>query len=186
MHAPPQLLTPPHKLRGPAAILFISRDTFSDSIAKLFRACFPGVSHKYRAICCKMGYRTDMSVYNKAPRRGIAPCWGIAGTAEKVSRDRGYRSDTIAVSRDMGPLSSQKPPFGNPWKRGPRTARIPAARSLGVPKPGCFKPGCLQVWRGGALLHPFVPFCALLRTCVCALLRSFACFCHRNPASNRV
>ena len=26
--------------------------------------------------------------------------------AEKVSRDRGYRSDTIAVSRDMGPLSS--------------------------------------------------------------------------------
>ena len=25
--------------------------------------------------------------------------------AEKVSRDRGYRSDSIAVSRDMGPLS---------------------------------------------------------------------------------
>ena len=48
-------------LRGPAAILFISRDTFSDSIAKLFRACFPGVLHKYRAICCKMGYHTDMS-----------------------------------------------------------------------------------------------------------------------------
>ena len=49
-------------LRGPVAILFISRDTLSDSIAKCFRACFPGVSHKYRAICCKMGYRTDMSV----------------------------------------------------------------------------------------------------------------------------
>ena len=29
-------------LRGPAAILFISRDTCSDSIAKLFRACFCG------------------------------------------------------------------------------------------------------------------------------------------------
>ena len=43
-------------------ILFISHDTFSDSIAKLFRACFPGVSHKYRAICCKTGYRTDMFV----------------------------------------------------------------------------------------------------------------------------
>ena len=27
--------------------------------------------------------------------------------AEKVSRDRGYRSDTIAVSRDMGPLRLQ-------------------------------------------------------------------------------
>ena len=50
------------ELRGPAAILFISHDTFSDSIAKILRACFPGVSHKYRAICCKMGYRTDMSV----------------------------------------------------------------------------------------------------------------------------
>ena len=47
-------------LRGPIAILFISRDTFSDSIAKRFRACFPGVSHKYRAICCKTGYRTEM------------------------------------------------------------------------------------------------------------------------------
>ena len=40
----------PGTLRGPAAILLISRDTFSDSIAKLFRACFPGVSHKHRAI----------------------------------------------------------------------------------------------------------------------------------------
>ena len=70
-------------------ILLISRDACSDSIAKLFRACFPGVSHKYCAICCKMGYRTDMSVYNKAPRGGIAPCWGIAGMAEKVSRNRG-------------------------------------------------------------------------------------------------
>ena len=49
-------------LRGPATILFISRDTFNNSIAKLFRACLPGISHKYRAICCKMGYRTDMSV----------------------------------------------------------------------------------------------------------------------------
>ena len=49
-------------LRGPAAILFISRDTCSDSIAKLFRACFYGVSHNYRAIRCKMGYRTDVSV----------------------------------------------------------------------------------------------------------------------------
>ena len=47
-------------LRGPVAILFISRDTCSDSIAKIFRACFCGVSHKYRAICCKMGYRTDV------------------------------------------------------------------------------------------------------------------------------
>ena len=46
-------------LRGPIEILFVSRDTCSDSIAKLFRACFYGVSHNYRAIRCKMGYRTS-------------------------------------------------------------------------------------------------------------------------------
>ena len=55
------------ELRGPAAILFISRDTCSDSIAELVRAfflffIFYGVSHNYRAICCKMGYRTDVPV----------------------------------------------------------------------------------------------------------------------------
>ena len=50
-------------LRGPVAILFIiSRDTCSDSIGKLFRACFCGVSHNYRAIRCQMGYRTDVPV----------------------------------------------------------------------------------------------------------------------------
>ena len=43
-------------------MLFISRDTCSDSITKLFRACFNGVSHNYRAICCKMGYRMDVLV----------------------------------------------------------------------------------------------------------------------------
>ena len=58
----------------------------------------------YRAICCKMGYRTVMSVKNKAPSGGSAPCWGTTGMAEKVSRDRGYRSDTIAISCDIGPL----------------------------------------------------------------------------------
>ena len=49
-------------LRGPAAILFISCDTCSDGIAKLFRACFSGVSHNFLAIRCKMGYRTDVPV----------------------------------------------------------------------------------------------------------------------------
>ena len=43
-------------LRGPAAILFTSSDTCSDSIAKLFPACFHGESHNYRAISCKMGW----------------------------------------------------------------------------------------------------------------------------------
>ena len=53
---------PTGPLRGPAAILFISRDPCSDSIAKLFCACFYGVSHNYRAIRSTMGYRTDVSV----------------------------------------------------------------------------------------------------------------------------
>ena len=36
---------------------------------------------------------------------GVAPFWGSADLPEKVSRDMGYRSDSIAVSRDTGPLS---------------------------------------------------------------------------------
>ena len=126
-------------LRGPVAILFISRDTLSDSIAKCFRACFPGVSHKYRAICCKMGYRTDMSVYKKAPRGGIAPSWGIAAMAEKVSRDRGYRSDTIATSRDTGPLSGWDFPeeiLGKtPETLSELFLEFPSRVRLGSPKP---------------------------------------------------
>ena len=39
---------------------------------------------------------------------GIAPVWGSAPLPLKVSRDMGYRSDSIAVSRDMGPLSTKK------------------------------------------------------------------------------
>ena len=39
---------------------------------------------------------------------------------------------------------------------------------LGMPEPGCFKPGCLQI------LRTVAPFCALLHPF--ALLRSFACF----------
>ena len=50
------------ELRGPTPILFIPRDAFSDSIAKLVRACFHGVLHNYRAIRCKMGYRADVPV----------------------------------------------------------------------------------------------------------------------------
>ena len=54
-------------LRGPATILFISRDTCSDSNTvsqNSFVLVFYGVSHNYRAIRCKMGYRTDVPVEN--------------------------------------------------------------------------------------------------------------------------
>ena len=52
---PQNLLLSYFWLRGPAAILFISRDTCRDSIARVFGACFYGISHSYRAIRCKMG-----------------------------------------------------------------------------------------------------------------------------------
>ena len=42
---------------------------------------------------------------------GFAPFWGAANLSEKVSRDMGYRSDSIAISRDMGPLR-----FGAPCR----------------------------------------------------------------------
>ena len=42
------------QLRGPAALLFMSRDTCSDSIAKLFRACCCGVSTEWSRYCRKV------------------------------------------------------------------------------------------------------------------------------------
>ena len=69
---------------------------FSWGIAQVSRDMLQnGVSHWY--VCVKQGPRGG----------GIAPCWGIAGMADKVSRDREYRSDTIALSRDMEPLRSE-------------------------------------------------------------------------------
>ena len=54
---------------------------------------------------------------------------------------------------------------------------VTQGKSLGVPKPGCFKPGCLQFFCGNALLRSFAPFCALLRSFVDLRLRSFAHIC---------
>ena len=50
-----------------------------------------GVSH--RSACVKL-----------STKGGMAACWGSADLPEKVSHDVGYRSDSIAISRDMGPL----------------------------------------------------------------------------------
>ena len=92
------------ELRGPTAILFILRDTCCDSIEKLFGTCFywgiaqlscdllqNGVSH--RCACVKL-----------SSRAGYRTILGTANLPEKVSRDMGYRSDSIAKLRDMGPL----------------------------------------------------------------------------------
>ena len=65
-----------------------------------------------------MAYRTIIARYvakcgiaemclceTKYPEGSIAPFWGSANLPAKVSRNMGYRSDSIAISRDMAPLS---------------------------------------------------------------------------------
>ena len=51
-----------------------------------------------------MGYRTDVSVQIEYQGGVSNHFGGVLTSLKKVSRDRGYRSDSIAVSRDMGPL----------------------------------------------------------------------------------
>ena len=76
------------------------------------------------------GYRTIIARYvaewgiaqmclceTKYQGGGIAPFQGSANLPEKVSRDMGYRSDSIAVSHDMGPLRSKRCK-GGVWSRG--------------------------------------------------------------------
>ena len=73
-----------HGLRGPAAILFISRDASSDSIAKLFRDCSYGVSHNHRARHVANGvlYRCSC-VPNEVQRRGGGGMAPFLGSAKK-------------------------------------------------------------------------------------------------------
>ena len=91
-------------LRGPAAILSTSRDTCSDSIA-IFPCLFFMEYHTIIArYVAKWGIAQMCLCETKYQRGGVAPIWGTANLPENVSRDMGYRSDSIAVSRDMGPL----------------------------------------------------------------------------------
>ena len=70
-----------------------------------FVLVFFGVSHNYLArYVAKWGIAQMCLCETKYQGRGIAPYWGSANLPAKVSRDMGYRSDSIAVSRDMGPL----------------------------------------------------------------------------------
>ena len=74
---------------------------------------------------------------------GIAPCWGIAGMAEKASRDRGYRSNTIAISRDMGPRSVAAVLLS---ESGTQTHMQKAAFSLREAEPGGFQTGGFPIF----------------------------------------
>ena len=94
-------------LRGPAAILFTSRDTCSDSIAKLFRACFHGGG--YRTVIARQDAKwgiTEICLYEAKYQGGdIAQFRGSATLPQQVLHDMGYRGDGIAISRDVEPPS---------------------------------------------------------------------------------
>ena len=90
-------------LRGPVAILFHIAGILAAIVSQnSFGAC--GVSHNYRYVA-NWGIRALMCpCETKCQGGGIAPFWRSANLPAKVSRNVGYRSDSIAVSRDMGPL----------------------------------------------------------------------------------
>ena len=90
---------PASGLRGPAAILFISRDTCSDSIAKRFRACHlwgiaqlsrdtlqNGVSHG--CVCVKLSTRGGVSHHFGGVLTSLKKYRAIWGIAAIVSQYR--------------------------------------------------------------------------------------------------
>ena len=92
--------------RSSSDTFHIARCFLSDSTIEHVRACFFWGIARY--LCCKMGYRLICLCKTRHQGRGYHSLWGIAGMAEKVSRDGGHRSNTIAISRDMGPLSFKR------------------------------------------------------------------------------
>ena len=79
-----------------------------------YRAILVAIVSQNDFVLVFMGYRTSIARYaakwgialmclceTKYQGGGIAPFWGSADLSGKVSRDMGYRSDSIAVSRDM-------------------------------------------------------------------------------------
>ena len=55
-------------------------------------------------IYCEIGAPRRCACVKLCARGGIAPSWGSANLAEKVSHDMGCRSGRITKSRDMEPL----------------------------------------------------------------------------------
>ena len=112
----PRKSFPCRALRGPVAILFISRNTCSDSIAKLFCACFLG----YRTVIARYVAKWVIAQMCLCDTKyqgvgGIAQFGWAANVPENVSCDMGYRSDSIAISRDMGPLRQCYPGTRKLW-----------------------------------------------------------------------
>ena len=85
-----------------------------------YRAILAAIVSQNYFVLVFVGYRTIIARYvakwgiaqmclceTKYQGGGIAPFRGSANLLEEVSRDMGYRSDSIAISRDTGPLSQQ-------------------------------------------------------------------------------
>ena len=69
----------------------IQVDTLVDSVL-----LYGQVSHNYRALRCKMGHPTDVPVLNQEPS-------GVSPSLRSIVRYGA--SQSVTVSRDMGPLS---------------------------------------------------------------------------------
>ena len=86
-----------------------------------YRAILVAIVSRNSFVLVLMGYRAIIARY--VAKRGIAQMClcetkyqggvshhfgGVLTSLKEVSRDMGYRSDSIAVSRDMGPLSQSQ------------------------------------------------------------------------------
>ena len=113
-----------------------------------------------------MGYRTDMCLCETKYQGGgcIAPYWGSAHLPQKISRDMGYRSDSIAVSHDGATKAPESP------KSAPQSVKRVQKRSFGLfglPQMGFKRWGFKQIGgylRKKAFCLRFLDFPGALRT----------------------
>ena len=117
-----------------------------------YRAILVAIVSQNNLVLVFVGYRTSIARYvakcgiaqmclceTKYQGGVIAPFAGSANLPEKVSRDMGYRSDSIAISRDMGPLCLQTAfRFEPKIFRGCRSADVlpKSSTDAGIRSPG--------------------------------------------------
>ena len=145
----------PKSCRGPVAILFIIARYLSAkcylATHTLFCACFCGVSHNVIARCvAKWGIAQMCLCETIVPRGGVSHhLGGVQNSFKNYQRDMRYRSDSIAASRDMGPLSPSL-----------SILYIPNLPSVDPPNPQDRKSGYPYKWStcyGGCTVNGFWP-----------------------------
>ena len=75
-------------------------------------------------------FQNGVSVQQKGQGGPIAPFCGSAKPTEKVLRDMEYHNDSLAISRDMGPLIPPHPLFSSGAPHGPGPTPLPAMSAL--------------------------------------------------------